>query len=99
MPASMGEVSHVSINDFESVLDEFISSKEISVSTSEAAIAQQLSTRRNSVSTFGSGFLVALLPLALGLLFLACMLLYCNSTSCSQRYIIRYIHNKDGQKA
>ena len=99
MPASMGEVSHVSINDFESVLDEFISSKEISVSTSEAAIAQQLSTRRNSVSTFGSGFLVALLPLALGLLFLACMLFCCNSTSCSQRYIIRYIHNKDGQKA
>ena len=49
MPASMGEVSHVSINDFESILDEFISSKEISVSTSEAAIPVYIFTNLNYI--------------------------------------------------
>lgn len=80
-------------------LDEIISSEEISVSTSQAAFIRQLSTRKSSAGLFEiDSFVNDMLP-TLYFVFLAFMSLYRNSSSSSHRFIIRYIHNKDGQKA
>ena len=82
-------------------VDEIIRSEEISVSTSQAAIVRQLSTRKSSVSLMVlyillNAILATLLFFSFSFSFSG--LYYCASSS-SHRFIITYIHNKDGQKA
>lgn len=89
-PASMGDVAVHIIDNKNSVLDEY---------TSETAIARQLSTKRSGVNTLRGLYIVAFILWVLSLLFLTSIYLYPSSICCSQRYIIRYIHNKDGHKA
>lgn len=88
--ASMDELVVHIIDNKNSVLDEY---------TSETAIARQLSTKRSGVNTFRGLYIVVFILCALSLLFLTSIYLYSGRICCSQRYIIRYIHNKDGQKA
>ena len=83
----------------ETNVDEIIRSEEISVSTSQAAIVRQLSTRKSSVSLMVLYILLNAISATLLFFSFSFSGLYCCAYSSSHRFIITYIHNKDGQKA
>ena len=83
----------------ETNVDEIIRSEEISVSTSQAAIVRQLSTRKSSVSLMVLYILLNAISATLLFFSFSFSGLYCFASSSSHRFIITYIHNKDGQKA
>ena len=83
----------------ETNVDEIIRSEEISVSTSQAAIVRQLSTRKSSVSLMVLYILLNAILATLLFFSYSFSGLYCYAASSSHRFIITYIHNKDGQKA
>lgn len=80
-------------------VDELISPEEILGNASQSAIVRQIFVRRYSDHSFGTdlavGFLV-LAPICIAFLYgtfgYSCL-------NCSQRFILQFIHNKDGQKA
>lgn len=83
----------------ETNVDEIIRSEEISVSTSQAAIVRQLSIRKSSVSLMVLYILLNAILATLLFFSYSFSGLYCCVSSSSHRFIITYIHNKDGQKA
>lgn len=96
--------SDVPISNFSYVskvsnLDEVISTEEITAGVSQAALIRQLSTRKNSVDSFAIYFMSICLNSLLFLAFLAFLNLHDNQINSSDRFTIRYIHDKDGQKA
>lgn len=80
-------------------LDEIISSEEITAGVSQVTLFRQLSTRKNSVDSIVIYFINSCLTPTLFLAFLAFMNLYETVSNSSNRFIISFIHNKDGQKA
>lgn len=95
--------SDVPISNFSYVskvsnLDEVISTEEITAGVSQAALIRQLSTRKNSVDSFAIYFMSICLNSLLFLAFLAFLNLHDNHINSSDRFTIRYIHDKDGQK-
>lgn len=79
--------------------DEIICAGEESESTVYAVILRQHSTRRTGESSLRPVFLFKELTPALLILFFVFLSLHDNSFFSSHTYIIRYIHDKDGQKA
>ncbi len=80
-------------------LDEVISTEEITAGVSQVALFRQLSIRKNSVDTIANYFMSICLNSLLFFAFLAFLNLHDNQINRSDRFIVRYIHNKDGQKA
>lgn len=91
-----GQLGYVTqVNDF----DELISPEEILGHTSQSAIVRQICVRRYADHSFGTDLAVGLLvlvPVCIAFLYrtfgYSCL-------NCSQKFILRFIHNKDGQKA
>lgn len=83
------------------VLDfaEILCTPETSVSASPAAFLRQLSSRKHSTGSFAMNVYVPCIPPVPAIVFLFFMRLHRRSDCSSHRFIIRYIHNKDGQKA
>lgn len=80
-------------------LDEVISTEEITAGVSQVALIRLLSTRKNSVDSIAIYFMSICLNSLLFLAFLTFLNLHDNQINSSDRFIIRYIHDKDGQKA
>ena len=83
----------------ETNLYEVIGPEEISGSTYHAAIIRQLSARKNAVSMLVIHILLDNMLPTLFLFVFFISSLYCYAQSSSHRFIINFIHNKDGQKA
>ena len=83
------------------VLDfaEILCTPETSVSASPAAFLRQLSSRKHSTGSFAVNAYVHCIPPVLAVAFLFFIRLHRNCACSTHRCIIRYIHNKDGQKA
>lgn len=79
-------------------LSEFICSEEISPSASQASLVRLFSLRKHQTDTVGFYFSVFLYPFIAYLISLAFLSLCHNSDNYSHRFIMKYIHNKDGQK-
>ena len=87
--------NHSSIVD----VDEFDYSDSTIQSSTQAVFGRQLKCQKRNTGLVSHTFLVRIWMPALFLVFLIILNLFCFVRNCSDRFIIWFIHNKDGKKA
>ncbi len=80
-------------------LNELVSSEQFVQSATQTVLERQLKSHKRNAGFYEGRLVVVLILPAFFLLFLLFLNLCCIVINCSHSFILRFIHQKDGQKA